>query len=168
MLHFNATLLMMAEEEETAISNNAALTASAFTAAVNSSSNNHSAIATTTKYNNNDNTSITPKPRQNYNSTGHPLVTDQKSNSNTSTSTNDIITGNLNDSEKNTSYALNNFCVLCPDGSKVHLSANDKDDSINNNNTVSHIIIGRGKHGIPSSASHISRQACVLRLVDQS
>ena len=30
------------------------------------------------------------------------------------------------------------------------------------------LVIGRGKHGVPSSASHVSRQACVLRLVEQT
>ena len=58
--------------------------------------------------------------------------------------------------------------ISCPDGLKVHLSAKAADGDNNDNDTVSHTIIGRGKHGIPSSAAHISRKACVLRIVDQS
>ena len=54
------------------------------------------------------------------------------------------------------------FSVTGPDGSVVHLSSNT-----DVRGAPSHIILGRGKVGIPSSAVHVSRKACVLRLVNQ-
>jgi hypothetical protein len=84
-----------------------------------------------------------PPRNNNYTATGNPLVTAEKS---TATSSNF------------------SFSVSCPDGSSITLSPNANDGSKNS----SHIILGRGKHGVPSSSAHVSRQACVLRLVENS
>jgi hypothetical protein len=54
---------------------------------------------------------------------------------------------------------VNYSTVTCPDGSVLTLSPDKRHGSPSN------IILGRGQYGIPSSASHVSRQACVLRLV---
>ena len=89
----------------------------------------------------------TPVPPHNssYNATGHPMVTAEKSTA-------------VDSSSKFS------FSVSCPDGSSTTLSPNANDGS----NNSSHIILGRGKHGVPSSSAHVSRQACVLRLVENS
>ena len=107
---------------------------------------------------------IKSTPRNdNNNSCTYPMVTGEK------------MTTESSDSKKagrHYHYA-SSFIVTCPDGSVVQLSAplsdgtqdSTKNDGKNNVSVSSQIIIGRGKYGIPSSASHVSRQACVLRMV---
>ena len=51
--------------------------------------------------------------------------------------------------------------VTCPDGSTLRLSAGE------DGHGRSHLVLGRGKCGVPPSAAHVSRRACVLRLVDR-
>jgi len=75
------------------------------------------------------------------------------------------------------------FSVSCPDGSVVHLSAPARDGTDGSRNEsgvavavaaaaaaagtgfVTNMILGRGRFGIPSSELHVSRRACVLRVV---
>ena len=73
------------------------------------------------------------------------------------------------------------FSVSCPDGSVVRLSAPARDGTDGSRNEsggavvaaaaaagtgfVTNMILGRGRFGIPSSALHVSRRACVLRVV---
>jgi hypothetical protein len=58
------------------------------------------------------------------------------------------------------------FSVSCPDGQVVNLSASTtSDNDASRSNVCTHMILGRGKHGIPSSAVHVSRRSCVLRVV---
>ena len=57
------------------------------------------------------------------------------------------------------------FSVSCPDGQVVNLSASTSDNDASGSNVCTHMILGRGKHGIPSSAVHVSRRSCVLRVV---
>ena len=46
------------------------------------------------------------------------------------------------------------FSITCPDNKVVQLSP-----------TSSRLLLGRGQHGVPASVAHVSRQACVIRLV---
>ena len=57
------------------------------------------------------------------------------------------------------------FSVSCPDGQVVNLFASTSDNDASCSNVCTHMILGRGKHGIPSSAVHVSRRSCVLRVV---
>ncbi|KAL7548481.1 hypothetical protein ACHAWF_011759 [Thalassiosira exigua] len=97
----------------------------------------------------NDEAVATPPPRRSYNATGHPLVTAEKS------------VGTLSSESAHTT-----FSIACPDGSIVRLSPHgDGNDDVGD--ASSQIVIGRGRHGIPTSVTHVSRQACVLRLAKQ-
>eukprot|EP00985_Skeletonema_marinoi_P023029 scaffold15023_cov88-Skeletonema_marinoi.AAC.1 len=109
-------------------------------------------------------------PRNDKNSNIYQMVTGEK----TMTSNNPQKTSvENNDSNEGRQHA-SSFTVTGPDGSTVHLSGPPSDDSsqegMSKNDdkdilTTSQIILGRGKYGIPSTASHVSRQACVLRMV---
>ena len=109
-------------------------------------------------------------PRNDKNSNIYPMVTGEKTmTSNTPQKPSDENNG-FNKGRRHAS----SFTVTCPDGSTVHLSGPPSDDSsqegMSKNDdkdilTTSQIILGRGKYGIPSTASHVSRQACVLRMV---
>ena len=109
-------------------------------------------------------------PRNDKNSNIYPMVTGEKTM--TSNTPQKPAVEN-NDSNEGRQHA-SSFTVTCPDGSTVHLSGPPSDDSsqegMSKNDdkdilTTSQIILGRGKYGIPSTASHVSRQACVLRMV---
>ncbi|KAL7445610.1 hypothetical protein ACHAXM_009944 [Skeletonema potamos] len=51
--------------------------------------------------------------------------------------------------------------ITCPDGSVINLFS----DQTNNNAFPSCVVLGSGKHGIPSSSSAVLPQACALRIV---
>mmetsp|Transcript_2790 Transcript_2790/g.4114 ORF Transcript_2790/g.4114 Transcript_2790/m.4114 type:complete len:1196 (+) Transcript_2790:84-3671(+) len=87
------------------------------------------------------------------NTAGNPVVTTEKS---TSTKK------DANDNKDKADEKEDNFQVLinCPDGTVINLSSGQR----NNNEHSSHVILGRGKHGIPSS-SLVPPQACALRIV---
>jgi hypothetical protein len=58
------------------------------------------------------------------------------------------------------------YSVSCPDGQVVNISAStNSDNDASRSNVCTHMILGRGKHGIPSSAVHVSRRSCVIRVV---
>ena len=113
----------------------------------------------------------TPRNDKNSNIYPKPMVTGEKT---MTSNTPQKASVENNDSNEGRQHA-SSFTVTCPDGSTVHLSApppsddssqegmskNDDKDVL----TTSQIILGRGKYGIPSTASHVSRQACVLRMV---
>lgn len=93
----------------------------------------------------------TPVPN---NAAGNPVVTTEKT---TSTK--------KNAGKQKADETEDNFQVVinCPDRSVIKLSTGQG----NGNNPISsHIILGRGKHGIPSS-SKVNLQACALRIVEK-
>lgn len=125
---------------------------------------------------NNDNITSKTKstPCNDKNScTTYPLVTGEKKMTSNVTQQDPVV----NNASMNGRQYASSFTVTCPDGSTVQLSApplqddtsqdgmSKNDDDNKSTKSQSQIILGRGKYGIPSSASHVSRQACVLRMI---
>ncbi|KAL7496125.1 hypothetical protein ACHAWT_005551 [Skeletonema menzelii] len=119
---------------------------------------------------NEDVTSKTKSTPRNDKNTNYPLVTGEKKMTSNDHQQDHVVKS----ISSNCRYYASSFTVTCPDGSTVQLSAPLLDDSSHgmpkndDNNiisTTSQIILGRGKFGIPPSASHVSRQACVLRMI---
>jgi hypothetical protein len=93
----------------------------------------------------------TPIPK---NTTGNPIVTTEKS---TCTKNNAANNKGGEDEDNNIQVLIN-----CPDGSVINLSSDQT-----NNDFPSHIVLGRGQHGIPSSSLAVLPQACALRIVEK-
>lgn len=106
--------------------------------------------------------STTPQPPRNYNATGNPITVSSKKS--TSTADTELSNNVMNTTENIEEKSITNdkITVLCPDGSTKVLSPGTDEEK---KTALNKLILGRGKYGIPPSASHVSRQACVLRQV---
>ena len=90
------------------------------------------------------------------NTRGNPVVTTEK------TTTTKKNANKQNEADETLVDHYFQVLITCPDGSKINLSS----DQRNNKDNCSHIVLGRGKHGIPFT-SRVPIQACALRIVEK-